>query len=455
MINILVVDDEKNQREMLKGFLLKKKYTTFVCSNARDALALIREKQIDMVLTDYQMPGMTGQELLEEIKKINPSILIVIFTAYGTIERAVAAMKSGAYDYLSKPIDLDELLIVIKRGSEYMQLMKENRVLRQMLSDRYSFNNIISVSGKMEEVLSIVSRVAKVDSTVLIRGESGTGKELIAHAIHFNSARARYPFVKVNCAALPENLLESELFGHEKGAFTGAIQRRAGRFEEAHKGSIFLDEIGDMSLNLQAKLLRVLQEKEIQRVGGNSSQKVDVRIIAATNSDLEKGIHEGSFRQDLYYRLNVVPIVIPPLRERKEDIPKLIEFFLAKYNRRAQKNVKGITKEVNDLLFKYDYPGNVRELENMIERAVVLTRYEYITLQDLPHNICPFLHEKDVSVESITGGLALEESVTALETKLIETALRANEGVQTKAAEALGINERVLRYKMKKYNIMN
>ncbi|MGA1826623.1 MAG: sigma-54-dependent transcriptional regulator [bacterium] len=454
MINILVVDDEKNQREMLKGFLTKKGYNTFVCSNAKDAIAIIIEKQIDMVLTDYQMPEMTGQELLEEIKKINPSILVLIFTAYGTIERVVKAMKSGAYDYLTKPIDLDELLIVIKRGSNYMHLMKENSELRQILTERYSFDNIISMSGKMEEVLNIVSRVAKTDTTVLIRGESGTGKELIAHAIHFNSLRAERPFIKVNCAALPDNLLESELFGHEKGAFTGAIQRRSGRFEEANKGSIFLDEIGDMSLHLQAKVLRVIQEKEIQRIGG-SGQQVDVRIIAATNKDLEEGIREGSFRQDLYYRLNVVPILLPPLRDRKEDISELIAFFLKKYSMKTHKNIKGVTKETNDLLFKHDYPGNVRELENIIERAVVLTRHEYITIQDLPQNLCPIPHENDLSGNSIENKGFLEGSVSALEIKLIKEALLANDGVQTKAAEALGINERVLRYKIKKYNIEN
>ncbi len=456
MFNILIVDDEKNQREMLKGFLAKKGYHTLVSSNAKDALAVVREEQIDMVLTDYQMPGMTGQELMQEIKKINPFILVVIFTAYGTIERVVTAMKSGAYDYLTKPIDLDELLIVIQRGVDYLHLVEENRELRDALSQRYSFKNIISGSGKMEEVLSMVSRVARADTTVLIRGESGTGKELIAHAIHFNSLRAKCSFIKVNCAALPENLLESELFGHEKGAFTGAIQRRIGRFEEADRGSIFLDEIGDMSLALQAKLLRVLQEKEIQRVGANSSLRVDVRIIAATNKDLEQGIKEGSFRQDLYYRLNVVPVFLPPLRERKEDILQLIDFFQEKYNRQCQKQVKGVTKEVRDQLFKYSYPGNVRELENIMERAIVLTRHEYITLRDLPPNLISDLQEKDLALGYIgSDPSSLEDSVLALEKELIDRALRLSDGVQTKAAESLGISERVLRYKIKKYQIGN
>ncbi|MEW5803350.1 MAG: sigma-54 dependent transcriptional regulator [bacterium] len=450
MINILVVDDEKNQREMLKGFLVKKGYNATACSNAKEALKVVREEQIDMVLTDYQMPEITGQELLEEVKKINPKILVILFTAYGTVERAVSAMKSDAYDYLTKPIDLNELLIILQKGTEYLHLVEENRELREMLSQRYSFDNIISVSDKMEEVLSLVNRVSKADTTVLIRGESGTGKELIAHAIHFNSTRAQATFIKVNCAALPENLLESELFGHEKGAFTGAIQRRIGRFEEADCGTIFLDEIGDLSLPLQAKLLRVLQEKEIQRVGGNASIQVDVRVLAATNKDLEQQIKDGDFREDLYYRLNVVPIFLPPLRERKEDIPRMIEFFLGKYNHRCKKQVKGVTKEVLDLLLKYHYPGNVRELENVMERAIVLTRHEYITLADLPPNINTHLSEDDLLPEP---GRSLDDAVYALEKRMIEKALHTNRGVQTKAAESLGISERVLRYKMKKYGM--
>jgi DNA-binding NtrC family response regulator len=452
MINILVVDDEKYQREMLKGFLVKKGYHALACSSAKEALDLVREEQIDIVLTDYQMPEITGQDLLEEVKKINPAILVIIFTAYGTVEKAVTAMKSGAYDYLTKPIDLSELLIILQKGTEYLHLVEENRELREMLSQRYSFKNIISVSGKMDEVLSLVSRVARTDTTVLIRGESGTGKELIAHAIHFNSARSTQSFIKVNCAALPENLLESELFGHEKGAFTGAIQRRIGRFEEANTGTIFLDEIGDLSLPLQAKLLRVLQEKEIQRVGGNASIQVDARVITATNKDLEKAIREGDFREDLYYRLNVVPILLPPLRERKDDIPMVIEFFLEKYNHKCKKQVKGATKEVFDLLLKYHYPGNVRELENIMERAIVLTRHEYITLADLPPNIHANLSEDDLLQETAPS---LDDAVCALEKRLIEKALNTNSGVQTKAAEYLGISERVLRYKLKKYDMVH
>ncbi|MEW6381576.1 MAG: sigma-54 dependent transcriptional regulator [bacterium] len=455
MINILIVDDEKNQREMLKGFLVKKGYHALACGNAKEALSLVREEQIDMILTDYQMPEVTGQELLKEVKRINPAILVVIFTAYGTVDRAVAAMKSGAYDYLAKPIDLNELLIIIQKGTEYLHLVEENRELREMLSQRYSFDNIISGSDTMEEILSLVSRVARTDTTVLIRGESGTGKELIAHAIHFNSPRAKRSFIKVNCAALPENLLESELFGHEKGSFTGAIQRRIGRFEEANSGTIFLDEIGDISHPLQAKLLRVLQEKEIQRIGANTSLHVDVRVIAATNKDLEKDITEGNFREDLYYRLNVVPIFLPPLRERKEDIPRMIEFFLQRYTQKCKKEVRGVTKEVLDVLLKYHYPGNVRELENIMERAIVLTRHEYITLADLPPNI--HAHHAHLSEEDLVPGPAqsLDTAVSSLEKKMIEKALNLHHGVQTRAAEYLGISERVLRYKMKKYGVEN
>ncbi len=454
MINILVVDDEKNQREMLKGFLSKKGYHMDICSNGDEAVKIVKKKQIDIVLTDYQMPEMSGQELLIKIKEINPSILVILFTAYGTVERAVTAMKGGAYDYLAKPIDLDELLIILQRGVNFLHLKEENRELRQMLSQRYSFTNIISGSSKMEEVLSIVSRVAKAETTILIRGESGTGKELIAHGIHFNSLRANRPFIKVNCAAIPENLLESELFGHERGAFTGAVQRRIGRFEDADSGTIFLDEIGDMVLPLQAKLLRVLQEKEIQRVGTNAMQKIDVRIIAATNKNLEKGMKSGDFREDLYYRLNVVPIFLPPLRERKEDIPKLMDFFLEKYRQRCHKKIKGYTKEAGDVLAKYRYPGNVRELENLIERAVVLTRHECITVDDLPPNLYQWNNEHDRDKDGLFDQ-SMDEAVFSLEKRMILEALNNNKWVQIRAAEQLGISERVLRYKMKKYAMEN
>lgn len=445
---ILVIDDEKNQREMLVGYLAKKGYQVIGCRSAKDAISIIKDTPVDFVFTDHQMPEMTGMELLSHIKEINPEILVIVFTAYGTIEMAVQAMKEGAYNYLTKPVDLEELTMIIKKGSEYLQLREENRELKRILHEKFSFDNIISVSKQMEEVLNLVTRVAKTDTTVLIRGESGTGKELIAQAIHFHSLRADRPLVKVNCAALPEPLLESELFGHEKGAFTGAINFRRGRFEEAEGGSIFLDEIGDISLSTQAKLLRIIQEKEFQRLGDNKSIEADCRILTATNRDLEQSIEDGTFREDLYYRLNVVMISIPPLRQRREDIPKLIEYFFEKFNLKCHKQVKGITREARDLLLKYNYPGNIRELENLIERAVVLTRHDVIDVEDLPVQVRKTQAEGAVSESDPLG-----KQLAITERSMIIRALENNAWVQTRAAEKLGMSERVLRYRMKKYNI--
>ena len=445
---VLVVDDEKNQREMLVGFLIKKGYQAMGCQNALEALSIIKEQPVDLVLTDHQMPEMTGQELLTQIKRINPEILVILFTAYGTVETAVKAMQEGAYHYLTKPVDLQELTVIMKKGTEYLQVREENRELRKILQERFSFDQIVSASSQMEEVLNLVTRVAPTDTTVLIRGESGTGKELIAQAIHFHSQRASRPLVKVNCAALPETLLESELFGHEKGAFTGALNLRRGRFEEAEGGSIFLDEIGDISLSTQSKLLRVIQEKSLQRLGSNKTIQANCRILAATNRDLEQSIQEGTFREDLYYRLNVVPILIPPLRERKEDIPKLIEHFLGKFGLKCHKTIKGLTREARDSLLKYNYPGNIRELENIIERAVVLTRHQVIDEDDLPIQMRPAPAE-EIPIGKDLSGNQLEIT----ERRLVMRALENNEWVQTRAAEELGISERVLRYKMKKHHI--
>jgi len=445
---VLIVDDEKNQRQTLVGFLNKKGYQAIGCENAVNAVSIITEQPVDFVFSDYQMPEMTGMELLFQVKDINPEILVIIFTAYGTIEMAVDAMKQGAYDYLTKPIDLEELSMILKKGTEFLQLREENRELRNILQDRFSSDQIISVSKQMEGVLNLVTRVAQTDTTVLIRGESGTGKELIAEAIHFHSLRSNRALIKVNCAALPETLLESELFGHERGAFTGAINTRQGRFEEAGGGTIFLDEIGDISLNTQVKLLRVIQEREFQRLGDNKTFTTDCRIITATNRNLEMSIKNGTFREDLYYRLNVVPILIPPLRQRREDIPKLIEHFLEKFNLKCHKQVKGLTREARDMLMKYSYPGNIRELENIIERAVVLTRYEVIDVDDLPLQIA-----KHPAEEAILDSTPLGRQLAGREKDLILKALKNNSWIQTRAAEELGISERVLRYRMKKYNI--
>jgi two-component system NtrC family response regulator len=373
-----------------------------------------------------------------------------MMTAYGTVETAVASMKEGALDYITKPIDLEELLLMLQKVIERSNLIKENKELKAQLQERYEYTHIVYGSPKMEEVMGLVARVAPSQTTILIRGESGTGKELIANAIHYASPRSAKPWVKMSCAAIPETLLESELFGHERGAFTGATQRRIGRFEEADGGSIFLDEIGDLSPSTQVKLLRILQNKEFQRLGSNLILKTDVRVITATHRDLEEAIKKGLFREDLYYRLNVISILLPPLRERREDIPLLIDLFLQKYSNENQKSISDISQEARTLLLRYPYPGNIRELENLIERAVVLCRGEMITTQDLPFHL---KEEKSERLLESKKEKSLPESLEEIERDSILKALHQNQGVQTKAAENLGISERVLRYKMKKYRI--
>jgi two-component system NtrC family response regulator len=397
------------------------------------------------------MPELDGLQTLREIRKLYPDLSVIMMTAYGTVETAVASMKEGALDYLAKPIDLDELLLMLQKVIERSYLIRENKELKAQLQERYSSTHIVYGSPKMEEVMGLIARVAPSQTTILIRGESGTGKELIANAIHYASPRSGKPWVKVSCAAIPETLLESELFGHEKGAFTGATQRRIGRFEEADGGSIFLDEIGDLSPTTQIKLLRILQDKEFQRLGSNLTLKTDVRVITATHRDLEEAIKKGVFREDLYYRLNVISIALPPLRERREDIPLLIDYFLKKYSEENQKSISDISKEAQTLLLRYPYAGNVRELENLIERAVVLCRGEIITTQDLPFHLKEERSEK--LWESPKKEKSLPESLEEIERDSIFKALHQHQGVQTKAAESLGISERVLRYKMKKYRI--
>ena len=450
-LRILIVDDEKVQLEILEGFLVKQGYEATAAEDGQRALEKFKNGSFDAVLTDYRMPGMDGIQLLREVRRLQPEAVVVIMTAYGTVGTAVAAMKEGAYDYLTKPIDLDELLLLIQRVEREVGLDQENRELKEQLREKFKVDFIVSASRQMEEALNLVGRVSRSSATILILGESGTGKELIARAIHYSSPRADKPFVKVNCAALPENLLESELFGHEKGAFTGAVARRIGRFELADQGSIFLDEIGDLSPSLQMKLLRVLQEKEFERVGSNQTIRSDVRVIAATNRTLEAAIPKGTFREDLYYRLNVVTISLPPLRERKEDIPLLVEHFLKKYNRENKKKVTSLSKEGRDLLRRYDYPGNVRELENIVERAVVLCRGDTLTTQDLPLNLRE--GKAEAALERDRGTQSLPGTLEEIERQLILKALERSGGVQTKAAEELGISERVLRYKMKKYSL--
>jgi DNA-binding NtrC family response regulator len=447
-LRIVVVDDEPAQRELIGGFLRKQGHEVFLAGNGLDALALVRERQVDLVLSDCRMPAMSGPELVLGIKAVNPEIPLILMTAYGTVETAVQAMKDGAADYLTKPLDLEELLVRLARVAERTRLKSEVRELQRRLVERHRLEGIIGESGRMQEVLALVTRIAPSDATVLVRGESGTGKELVARAIHFNSLRANGPLVTLNCAALPEQLLESELFGHEKGAFTGAVAQRKGRFETADEGSIFLDEIGDLSPALQVKLLRVLQERQFERLGSSRTLTVDVRVIAATNKDLESAMRAGTFREDLYYRLNVVTIQIPPLRDRREDIPLLLDHFLRKFAEKNRRNVTGLTAAARDALLKYEYPGNVRELENIAERAVLLCRGQVIDLEDLPATVRP-------GQRSAADPLPkdLPDVLAEIERQAIQSALERTGGIQTQAAEALGISERVLRYKMKKYGL--
>jgi DNA-binding NtrC family response regulator len=449
--HILIMDDEAPVRKRLEDHLLRKGYDVLGVGTVKEAMAEISRDRYDMFLTDCNIPGVDALRTSDEARKINPDMAIVIMTSFGTIETAVKAIRAGAYDYLPKPVDPDQLVVLIERISERRDLIRENTELKEMLIERYKFDEIVSTSHAMEEVLNMAGRVAASSATVLLRGESGTGKELIAKAIHFHSPRANAPLIKVNCAALPETLLESELFGHEKGAFTGATTRRIGRFESADRGTLFLDEIGELTSGMQVKLLRVLQEREFERLGGNETIKVDVRVIAATNRDIEKAVKEGAFREDLYYRLNVVSIVIPPLRERKEDVPALLDFFIKKYNAENKKSITGISAETRDLLMRYGYPGNVRELENIIERAVVLSKKGIITTADLPIHVRSAASEEELSAEPLKG--SLNETLETIERSIILEALKASDGVQTRAAERLGISERVLRYKLKKYKL--
>jgi two-component system NtrC family response regulator len=391
------------------------------------------------------MPNMSGLELLKAVRAVNPETPVIVMTAYGSIETAVDVIKAGATDYLTKPLNLDELIHRIDKVRDHHRLLTENRDLREELRERHRIEGIIGESGRMLEVFSLVRRVASSEATVLIRGESGTGKELIAKAIHYASPRASGPLVKVNCAALPETLLESELFGHEKGAFTGALANRMGRFEVASGGTIFLDEIGDLPAHLQAKLLRVLQEREFERVGSSRPIHVDVRILAATHRDLEGLLKSGQFRDDLYYRLNVVTIVLPPLRERRQDLPLLMDHLLRVFAEKNGKKIRGFTPEAREALLRYDYPGNIRELENIIERASVITRNDVIGRADLPISI------QEPEAEDNSNNTNLSVVVERLERRLIKEALARSGGVQTRAAEHLGITERNLRYKLKKY----
>ncbi len=448
--SILIIDDNQAYLDVISSFLKKQDFNVASCNNPFDGLALIKEQYFDILLTDYNMPGMDGLTLIKEIRKQNPEIAMIAISGHGTINTAVNIIQAGALEFIEKPVDLEALLKLIDKILKNKLVAVENQELEEKLQEVSSFK-YIATSSAMVEVSNLVTRIAPSNATVLIEGESGTGKEVIAKALHFASLRKNKPFIAVNCAALVENLLESELFGHVKGAFTGAYENRKGKFEEANGGTLMLDEIGEMSLITQSKLLRILQEKTFTPVGGNKDTKVNVRVIAATNRKLQDAVKDKLFREDLYYRLNVLPIVIPPLREHKEDIIPLIDHFVSKYTTEYAKPVEGVTAEAKKLLLHYDYPGNIRELENIIARAIVMTRTKFIDAEDLPNNLISFQNKGNFAKDDVELPLlTLEEA----EVKLIEQTLKRNNGSKIKTAKELGISERVLRYKLKMKNIL-
>jgi len=453
METILIVDDEKNYLVVLEALLSPEGYEIITADNARSALRLIEESDLDLVLTDMKMPGVSGMELLEQCKKINPEVPVIMMTAYGTIEMAVQAMKKHAFDYITKPFQNEELKLTIKKALENYRLIKENRRLSEALSEKHKFSNIIGRSKPMLRIYDLIGKVAYSKASVLITGPSGTGKELIAKAIHYESPRKNRPFVSVNCGALTETLLESELFGHEKGAFTGAVALKKGRFELADGGTLFLDEVGEMPPSLQVKLLRVLQEMEFERVGGTRSLRVDVRVLSASNRNLKETVAEGSFREDLFYRLNVIHIEVPPLRERPEDIRLLVNHFIDKYRRTSGEEKIELSPEVWKSFYAYRWPGNVRELENVIERAVVLNSEGVINQRDLPAEFSEENIELDVD-RFIPSDVPLQETMEKIEEQLIRRALKQSGDVQSHAAERLGITKSLIQHKMKKYNIL-
>lgn len=450
---ILVVDDEETQRRMLKKILTREGYEVETAAGGQEALKKFMERRADVVVTDIRMPDMDGLELFHDIKRLDQDAAVILITAYGSISSAVQAMAEGASYYLTKPLnDVNHLKVLIRKALENRALLEENKRLREEVGSRYDFSSLVGRSGEMMEVYADLRKVAESDVTVLLLGETGTGKELAARAIHYNSPRQRYPFRKISCASFPEALLESALFGHEKGSYTGADSRQIGMFESADKGTIFLDEIGEINQNVQVKLLRFLQEKQFERVGGTQTIKVDARVIAATNLDIEKAVHEGRFRKDLYYRLNVVPISMPPLRKKKEDIPLLAESFLEKYKDKSDGKVKKVSDEVLSILMQHDWPGNVRELENCIERAIVMGEGDTILPSDLPLEIRGGEHvfvPGEVMDEIPPDGISLDQ----VEKGLIIKALRQTKGNQTEAARKLGVTRRTLQYRMEKYGI--
>ena len=455
---ILIVDDERAFAKMLRAMLENEGYVVETCHDGEAALDLLARERFDLVLSDIKMPKIGGLELLRALEENGVDTTVVVMSAYGSVDTAIEAMKLGAYDYVSKPFKKDEVILTIKKLEEREQLKQENANLREQVRKEYSFSNIIAKSESMMKLFRIIEKIANYKTTVLISGESGTGKELIAKAIHFNSSRARKKFVAINCGAIPETLLESELFGYVRGAFTDAHKDKAGLFEEADGGTLFLDEIGELPLGLQVKLLRALQEEEIRRVGATQTRKIDVRIVAATIRDLADSCRQGQFREDLYYRLNVLPLHVPPLRERREDIPLLVEHFLESTNKRHRdaglaldRLVRAITKEGMDLLMRYPWPGNVRELENTIERCVVLADGDYIGSETLPEKIRASADPIRQTLQS--GELSIKKTTRIIEEELIRRALKKTKGNRTNASKILEISHRALLYKLKEFGI--
>ena len=457
---ILVVDDERSMRELLAIVLKREGYDVVLAENGRSAMAALERQPFDLLISDIKMPDMSGVDVLRSAKQIDPGILGIMITAFASTESAVEAMRLGACDYLTKPFDIDLLKMKVREKVDNRHLRQENVLLKRSLGLAHQFSNIIGRSESMLDVFKMIETVARTNSTILLTGESGTGKGLVAQAIHFHSLRRDKPMVSLNCGALPENLLESELFGHMRGAFTGADTNKKGLLEVAERGTVFLDEIGEMSPVLQVKLLRVLQERRFRRVGGLEELQADIRVIAATNQDLAKAVAEGRFREDLFYRINVIPIVLPPLRDRREDIPLLAEHFLVKYAEQMQKAVNAISRPAMELLGKHDWPGNIRELENVIERAVALEATPSVQVESLPPTVRSGAQRTAMGAVAADGvdvlpegGLDLEARVQEIERRYIAQALERANGVQVKAADLLGMSFRSFRYYVKKYNL--
>lgn len=451
---ILLIEDDQNSRDALLLLLKGSGFNLKGCDGGEEGLRLLKGERFDIVITDLFLPDMNGIDILTQVKTISPRTEVILITGHASAETAVKAMKEGAFDYITKPLNFDELRIIVDKAVEKVALLSENVYLKKQLREKYEFANIIGNSQPMQQLFSRMKKIIKTESTVLIMGESGTGKELVAKALHFNGTRKEKPFIAVNCSAIPENLLESELFGHTKGAFTGAVKEKIGKFEAANQGTIFLDEIGTLPMHLQTKLLRVLQEQEVEKVGSNRPIKLDVRVISATNVNLEEEVLKGTFREDLFYRLNVIPVIIPPLRERIEDILPLTRHFLEKNCRSMQRPLMHLEKEALEALECYHWNGNVRELENIMERVVALTDGDIITLQDLPSNIARIYQERGAAPTNVTqNGIDMVQAISDIERRMISDALQLAGGVKARAAQMLSINRTTLVEKMRRLGL--